>query len=287
MNRRTATVAAGVAVLLVACAVSVARLVVGCIPGVDCIESGYSPPATMVLVSADGHTLWAGWLGCAENATLEAVQTPGSVVLRVYWRRHRTFQCGSDVQAAAVALTLSYHVRLSSPLAARRLVGPDGVALAWLDEARMLSFRDSGRRYPWPLPLPAVSEPMFPAAKCLGSHTNAGLLRLSQCAYRSAAGGTPALGPTTITRPDASLMGLAVTVRGRTGHVVDHLPNEPPWAGFDFPWRALWWIGDNRIVVLTSERFATSDPPLLSVSQLVDVANELSCQQPVACRGPG
>ena len=66
--------AAGVAVLLMACAVGVVRLVAGCTPGVDCgIETGYSPPASMVLVSTDGRTLWAGYSGCVEDAALQAL----------------------------------------------------------------------------------------------------------------------------------------------------------------------------------------------------------------------
>jgi len=96
------------------------------------------------------------------------------------------------------------------------------------------------------------------------------------------AGAKPTPGPAAGTPSDVALLGMPATVRGRAGHVVEHRPNAPPWAGYEYSWRALWWIEDNRIVVLASERFA-GDPPLVSASELVAVANGLSCLQPAAC----
>jgi hypothetical protein len=65
--------------------------------------------------------------------------------------------------------------------------------------------------------------------------------------------------------------------------VVDGGPGTA-WAGYEIPWRALWWVQDDRIVVLISQRPAPSEPPLLSAAELVAVANDLSCLQTEACR---
>lgn len=134
------TIAGVAAVVLLAGAVGVVRLAAGCTPGVDCgYVSGYDSPQTLVLVDVDGLTLRVGWQGCADYAALQAVERPDEVVLRVYWRSRRTFRCAALVDDLA-ALSLNYQVRLSAPLGARRLVGPDGAALPWLDEATMLRF---------------------------------------------------------------------------------------------------------------------------------------------------
>ncbi len=151
----------------------------------------------------------------------------------------------------------------------------------------MLTFRSPGRGYPYPAPVQSphpVYEPMFPAAKCLAIQGGVDRMRLEQCAYGgAAAGATPTPGPAAGTRSGVALEGMPVTVRGRAGHVVEHRPNAPPWAGYEYSWRALWWIEDNRIVVLARERFP-GDPPLASASELVAVANGLSCWQRSACR---
>jgi hypothetical protein len=112
------------AVVLLAGAVGVVRAALRCTPGVDCgYASGYDSPQTVVLVDIDGQTLRTGWLGCAEYAALQAVERPHEVVLRVYWRSRRTFECGALADDFA-AVSLNSQVRLSAPLGGRRLVGP-------------------------------------------------------------------------------------------------------------------------------------------------------------------
>jgi hypothetical protein len=273
-----------VAALLAGMAVAV-RVVAGCTPGVDCgTEAGYAAPQTMVLVGADDRTLWAGWVGCAQSAALLAVQRPRSVLLRVYWRRSRTFGCGTSPGVGVVrpALGLSLRVRLPVPLAGRRLLGPDGAALPWLDAATMLRFpsqEQAGmpplrglRRHPLPLLLPdPATGPLSPAVSCLALDTDPVPIRLwlDQCAGA---------------RPGAAFEGAPVRVRGRPGHVVYHAPGAPPGSGVDFAFRALWWVQDNRVVVLTSQRPVPDGLPLLPVAELVAVANGLSCLRPAACR---
>jgi hypothetical protein len=295
VNRRTVTIAGVAAVVLLAGAVGVVRLAAGCTPGVDCgYVSGYDSPQTLVLVDVDGLTLRVGWQGCADYAALQAVERPDEVVLRVYWRSRRTFRCAALVDDVA-ALSLNYQVWLSAPLGARRLVGPDGAALPWLDEATMLRFTPpvqmSGLaglryrgpaywyRYPQP-PRPAQLFPdrLFPTAKCLDTETNAVPIQLllDQCAYGGAGPAAPAPSPAVGARP-----GPNVTVRGRPGHIVDYTPNATPSVGYDYPWRALWWTEGHEIVVLIGQS------ALLSASQLVAVADDLWCLRPAACRSPG
>ena len=300
------TIAAGAAVLLLAGAVGVVRAALKCTPGVDCgYVSGYDSPQTVVLVDIDGQTLRTGWLGCAEYAALQAVERPHEVVLRVYWRSRRTFECDPLADDFA-AVSLNFQVRLSAPLGGRRLVGPDGVALPWLDEAAMLRFtppvQTSGLaglryrgpaywyRYPQP-PRAAQLFPdrLFPTAKCLNTETNGIPVRLvlDQCANGSARTGVPAPGPTAAAGSGVALPGTRVTVRGQAGHVVSHRPSAGPPAGYDdYAWRALWWTEGHEIVVLISQRTASNQPALLSVPELVAVADDLWCVHPAACRSP-
>lgn len=269
VNRRTVIFAAGAAVLLLAGAAVAASLASGQAPAG--YESGYSPPDFVVLVGADGVTLRAGIGGCYEHTALQALERPGSVLLRVYWRTRPNcgFPPGSDITPPLPSLNLQ--VQLSAPLGGRRLVGPDGAALPRLDEARMLTTLTPSARarrgmYPGPPELQQpVFEPMFPGARCLRSVINPGRLLLDQCAY----GGAAETG-------SGAVMGTTVTVRGRPGHLVDHAPGAPPWAGYEYSWRALWWTEGDEIAVLTSERFP-GDPPLPPVSELVAVASALSC----------
>jgi len=241
----------------------------GCTPRADGTETGYSTPGTMVLVGPDDRTLTVGWIGCAQYAALQATERRGSVMLRMYWRRNRAFQC-SDLATSIAALTLDYQVRLAAPLASRRLTGPDGVALPWLAQAQLLRFGAGRAALPDP-----VLEPLFPDAKCLGtqSHSPWPRLRVVQCAYPGAAA-TSALGPPSGT----ALAGTPARVRGRAGHLVEHEPDEPPWTGYDYSWHALWWIEDNRIVVLTSQHILPGDHTPLSASQLVVAAGELRAE---------
>jgi hypothetical protein len=295
-------IAAVVVALVLAGAVAVVRVVARCTPGIDCgYVSGYDSPQTLVLVDVDGQTLRAGWQGCAQYAALQAVERPGEVVLRVHWRSPRTYECGQLVDDFA-APSLNLQVRLSAPLAGRRLVGPDGAALPWLDEATMLRFTPpvqmsglAGLRYRGPAywrrnPQPPQSaqlfpDRLFPAAKCLDTETN-GVpieLRLDECAYAGA--GAPAPGPTPGAGTPAALPGTPTAVRGQAGRVVDH-PRGTGSLSWDDnpPWRALWWTEGHEIVVLISQRTAPVQPALLSVSQLVAVADELWCVRPAACR---
>lgn len=306
VNRRTVTIAGVAAAALLAGAVGVVRLAAGCTPGVDCgYVSGYDPPQTLVLLDVDGLTLRAGWQGCADYAALQAVERPGEVVLRVYWRSRRTFECGALVDDIA-APSLNLQVRLSAPLGGRRLVGPDGELLPRLDEAAMLRFTPpvrmsglAGLRYRGPAywyqhppqqqPAELFPDRLFPAAKCIGTETN-GVpiqLRLDQCAYGGAGSAAAAPSPAAGAGPGRLSAGPKVTVRGRPGHVVDHTPNATPSADYVYPWRALWWVEAHEIVVLISQRTASSQPPLLTPAQLVAVADDLWCVQPAACRSPG
>ena len=111
--------------VLLAGAVGVVRAALRCTPGVDCgYVSGYDSPQTVVLVDIDGQTLRTGWLGCAEYAALQAVERPHEVVLRVYWRSRRTFECGALADDFA-AVSLNFQVRLSAPLDGRRVAVAD------------------------------------------------------------------------------------------------------------------------------------------------------------------
>jgi hypothetical protein len=224
------------------------------------------------------------------------------VVLRVYWRSHRTFQC-SALEDDFAAESLNFQVRLSAPLGGRRLVGPDGVALPWLDEAAMLRFTPpvqvsglAGLRYRGPAywyrhsqpPQPAklFADRLFPAAKCLDTGTNGVPIQLvlDQCAYGGARAGAPSPGPTPAAGSGVALDGTRVTVRGQAGHVVTHLPGA---SGLeDYSWRALWWTEGHEILVLISQRTASSEPALLSVPELVAVADDLWCVRQAACRSP-
>ena len=302
MNRRKLTIAAVVVALLLAGAVVVVRVTARCTPGIDCgYVSGYDSPQTIVLLDVDGQTLRAGWQGCAEYATLQAVERPDRVVLRVYWRSRRTFQCGQLVDDFA-APSLNFQVRLSAPLGRRRLVGPDGVALPWLDETTMLRFTPpvqmsglAGLRYRGPAywrrnPPPPESaqlfpDRLFPADKCIDAETR-GVpiqLRLDQCAY--AGGAAPAPGPTAGAGTGTALPGTRLAVRGQVGRLVDHAGGTGSLPFYDNnPWRALWWADGHEIVVLISQRTDPSQPPLLSASQLVAVADDLWCVRPAACR---
>jgi hypothetical protein len=276
VNRRTVTFAAVAAVLL-AGAAGAARVALGHTPAG--YESGYSPPDTVVLVGADGVTLWAGIGGCYEHTALQALERPGSVLLRVSWRTRPN--CGFPPGWAVTPRlpSLNLQVGLSAPLGGRRLVGPDGAALPRLDEAQMLTTLTARARarlgmYPGsPQLQEPVFEPMFPAARCLRSVINPGRLLLDQCAYGGAAG----------TGSGHTLTGTTVTGRGRPGHLVDHAPGAPPWSGYEYSWRALWWTEGDEIVVLASKRFR-GDPPLPPGSRLVAVANALSCPKTATCR---
>ena len=295
------TIAAGAAVLLLAGAVGVVRAALKCTPGVDCgYVSGYDSPQTLVLVDIDGQTLRAGWQGCAEYAALRAVERHGEVVLRVYWRSRRTFECSALVDDFA-APSLNFQVRLSAPLGGRRLVGPDGVALPWLDEAAIVRFTPpvqmgglAGLRYRGPAywyrhPPPAqpaelFPDRLFPAAKCIDTATS-GVpvqLHLDQCAYGGASAAAPTRGPAVGAGSGVPLPGTRVTVRGQAGHVLTHGPGSYD----DFAWRALWWTEGHEIVVLISQRTASSQPALLTVPELVAVADDLWCVRPAACRSP-
>jgi hypothetical protein len=297
VNRRTVTIAGVAAVVLLAGAVGVVRAALKCTPWVDCgYVSGYDSPQTLVLVDIDGQTLRAGWLGCAEYAALQAVERPHEVVLRVYWRSRRTFECDALADDYA-APTLDYQVRLSAPLGGRALVGPDGAALPWLDEAAMLRFtppvqmsglaglryRGPAYWYRYPQPPRAAQlfpDRLFPTAKCLNTETN-GIpvqLVLDQCANDRAGPAAPAPSP-----PVGARHGPKVTVRGRPGHIVDYTPDATPSAGYEHLWRALWWTEGHEIVVLISQRTASSQPALLSVPELVAVADDLWCVRPAAC----
>ncbi len=132
----------------------------------------------------------------------------------------------------------------------------------------MVTFRSPGRGYPYPAPVHSpypVYEPMFPAAKCLAIQGGVDRMRLEQCAYRGAAAeATPTPGPAAGTRSGVALEGMPVTVRGRAGHVVEHRPNAPPWAGYEYSWRARWWMEDNQIVVLAREATRRWRPRLSS-----------------------
>jgi hypothetical protein len=295
------TIAAVVVALLLAGGVAVVRAIARCTPGIDCgYVSGYDSPQTLVLVDVDGQTLRAGWQGCAQYAALQAVERRDEVVLRVFWRSRRTFRCGELVDDIA-APSLNLQVRLSAPLGGRRLVGPDGAALPRLDETAMLRFTPpvqisglAGLRYRGPAywlrnPQPPQSaqlfpDRLFPAAKCVDTETN-GVpiqLRLDQCGYAGA--GAPAPGPTPGAGTPAALPGTPVAVRRHAGRVVDH-PRGTGSLSWDDnpPWRALWWTQGDEIVVLISQRTAPSQPALLSVSQLVAVADDLWCARPAAC----
>jgi hypothetical protein len=301
VNRRTAIFAGGAAVLLLAGAVGVVRAALKCTPGVDCgFVSGYDSPQTVVVLDVDGQTLRAGWQGCAEHADLQAVERRDEVVLRVYWRSRRTYRCGELVDDFA-APSLNLQVQLSAPLGGRRLVGPDGVALPWLDESAMLRFTPpvqmsglAGLRYRGPAywyryPQPAQPAELFPdrlfrTARCLDTKTN-GVpvqLLLDQCAY---GGAGPA--PTASAYPGVHSAGPLVTVRGRPAHVVDYTPDATSSAEYeDHPWRALWWTEGHEIAVLISQRADASLPPLLTASQLIAVADDLWCVRRAACQSP-
>jgi hypothetical protein len=300
VNRRKVTIAAVVVALLLAGAAVAVRAVARCTPGIDCgYVSGYDAPQTVVLLDVDGQTLRAGWQGCAQYAALQAVERPGEVVLRVYWRSRRTFECGALVDDIAAA-SLNFQVRLSAPLGGRRLVGPDGAALPLLDESTMLRFTPpvqmsglDGLRYRGPAywrrnpqpPLPAqlFSDQLFPAAKCVDTETN-GVpiqLRLDQCAHSGTSLAAPTVAPAS---PGVPMRPFLVTVRGRTGHVLGYAPGAASLESGGYPWRALWWTEDHEIVVLTSRRTDASQPPLLTASQLVAVADNLWCLRPAACR---
>jgi hypothetical protein len=288
MNARTVTaLVAASAVMMAATIAGAAWLAAGGPPWAG-PDSGYSPPQTMVLVSGDGRTLQAGYVACVKDAAMQAIERPGSVTLRVYW--HGPGGCAPSGAGVAMAeLTLNYQVHLASPLGTRRLVGPDGLALPWLNQAALLTFpgssvprshRNPASAPPLPaltsLPLPQ-SEPLLPGARCLqtqGLQTQGpGRPEVEQCAY---GGGTPLVMPSA---------GALVTVRGRAAHLLQGYEHStPPLARHEAPWRGLWWAQDGTIVVLVSQDWLPGDPPPLPAASLVALANSLSCQQPAACR---
>jgi hypothetical protein len=300
VNRRTVTFAAAAATVLLAGAAGAARLALGPTPAG--YESGYSPPDTVVLAGADGVTLRAGIGGCYEHVALQALERPSSVLLRVSWRTRPNcgFPPGWAITPPLPSLNLQ--VQLSAPLGGRRLVGPDGAALPRLDEAAMLRFTPpvqmsglAGLRYRGPAywyrqpqpPRPAglAADRLFPTAKCLDTETTAAAIQLvlDQCAY----GGARAGGRTAAAGSGVTLPGTRVTVRAQAGHVVEHRPGVPSLAGYDdFAWRALWWTEGHEVVVLISQRTASSHPALLSVPELVAVADDLWCVRRAACRSP-
>jgi hypothetical protein len=116
VNRRTVTIAAAAAVVLLAGAAGVVRAALKCTPWVDCgYVSGYDSPQTLVLVDIDGQTLRIGWQGCAEYAALQSIERRHEVVLRVYWRSRRTFECDALADDFA-AVSLDFQVRPASPI---------------------------------------------------------------------------------------------------------------------------------------------------------------------------
>ena len=271
-------VAVAAMLMLAGAAVSVRLIAGGGLPWAGTgAESGYSPPDTMVLVSADGRTLYAGYSTCVEHGTLQATERPGSVTLRVYWHDDAGFTCFPPGVGVALARpSLNHLVRLASPLGGRRLEGPDGEVLPWLNQAAMLTIPSppASRQYGDPalaLPFPVWGR-LVPTTRCLQSPGSNGSLMLEQCAH----GGT---------RPAVPPAGAPVTVRGRAGHLLDSGQQAArALAGYGFPWRELWWVQDDTVVILVSQGVVPADPSPLSAARLVALAGRLSCPRPASCR---